>query len=157
MQAEPASSREIGVALRAMGGYWRRLQHRAQAVRSGTRLHNWGIIGMRKFMVAAAALAVMLASNEAALANETGIAIIHSWVKIGARTCFTDHYHYSSGHGPTRSHAQVAAIKSWTWPTALEYGSSWADYRLAAGKSMNCSRSRAVWTCDTQARPCRRY
>lgn len=112
---------------------------------------------MRKLMVAAAALVGMLASNEAAPASETGIAIIHPWVKIGARTCFTDHYHYGSGYGPTRGHAQAAAIKSWTWPTDLEYGSSWADYRLAAGKSMKCSRRGVVWTCDTQARPCRRY
>jgi hypothetical protein len=107
-------------------------------------------------MAAAAALLGMLVLNEGALAGETGIAIIHPWMKIGNRTCFTDHYHYGSGNGPTRSHAQAAAIKSWTWPTDLEYGSSWGDYRLAAGKSMKCSQRGAVWTCDTQARPCRR-
>lgn len=112
---------------------------------------------MRKSFIGAAVLAVMLAPGEVALASETGIAIIHPWVKIGGRTCFTDHYHYGSGNGPTRTHAQAAAIRSWIWPTDLEYGSSWADYRLAAGKSMKCTRGGAVWTCDTQARPCRRY
>jgi hypothetical protein len=105
---------------------------------------------------AVAALAIMLASSAMALANETGIAVIHSWMKIGRKTCFVDHYHYGSGRGPTQGHARSAAVNSWIGPTDLEYGSSWADYRLAASKRMACTRKGVVWTCDTQARPCRR-
>jgi hypothetical protein len=107
----------------------------------------------------ASALALLMAigsSGTAAAADETGIAIIHSWVKIGRKTCFTDHFHYGSGRGPTQMHARAAAIDAWIWPTDLEYGSSWADYRLAVGKSMKCARSEGVWSCDTEARPCRR-
>lgn len=113
---------------------------------------------MRKiFVAAAAAFVAVSAPSGAVLADETGIAVIHSWVKIGRKTCFVDHYHYGSGRGPTQSHAKAAAVNSWVWPTALEYGSSWGDYRLAAGKSMKCARSGPIWTCDTQARACRRY
>jgi hypothetical protein len=91
------------------------------------------------------------------LADETGIAVIHAWVKVGRKTCFTDHFHYGSGNGPTQAHARARAINSWTWPTELEYGSSWANFHLAATKSMKCARNGAGWTCDTQARPCRAY
>ena len=111
---------------------------------------------MRKSFVAATiALGAVLASSGAVLAYETGVAVIHSSVKIGRKTCFVDHYHHGSGSGPTQSHARAAAVNSWVWPTALEYGSSWGDYRLAVGKRMKCTRSHAVWTCDTQARACR--
>ena len=110
---------------------------------------------MRKsFIAAAIALGAVLASSGVVLAYETGIAVIHPWVKVGRKICFEDHYHYGSGSGPTQKQAQADAINSWEWPTGLEYGSSWGDYRLAVGKSMKCTRSGAVWSCDTQARPC---
>lgn len=104
----------------------------------------------------AAAFIAWVASCGSALADETGIAVIHAWVKIGSKTCFTDHFHYGSGRGPTQSHARAAAVNAWIWPTDMEYGSSWADYRLAVSKKMSCTRSGSGWTCDTEARPCRR-
>jgi hypothetical protein len=109
----------------------------------------------RTLAAAALCLVTALGWSGAAAADETGIAAIHPWVKVGRRTCFTDHYHYGSGRGVTQAHARAAAINSWVWPTDLEYGSSWANYRLAAGKDMKCARNGTVWTCDTQARPCR--
>lgn len=113
---------------------------------------------MRKLLMAvAAAVVIVSAPSGAAFADETGIAVIHSWMKIGRKTCFVDHYHYGSGSGPTQAHARAAAVRSWIWPTALEYGSSWGDYRLAAGRTMKCTRSGPLWTCDTQARACRPY
>jgi hypothetical protein len=113
---------------------------------------------MRRILMRGGIMLTMAVAWSGTLAaNETGIANIHAWVKLGRRTCFADHYHYGSGTGPTQAHAQVAAIRSWIWPTDLEYGSSWANYRLAAAKVMKCARHRVLWTCDTQAIPCRGY
>jgi hypothetical protein len=111
----------------------------------------------RHVIALATALVMAVAGSGAVRAYETGIANIHQWVKIGRKTCFLDHYHYGSGNGPTQAHAKARAINSWTWPTELEYGSSWASFRLAATKSMKCARNGAGWTCDVQARPCRAY
>ena len=111
----------------------------------------------RLLTAAALALATTFGAGGGAFANETGIAIIHPWVKIGRKTCFTDHFHYGSGNGATQTHARAAAISAWIWPTDLEYGTSWGNYRLAASKSMKCARRGTLWTCDTQARPCRAY
>ena len=96
-------------------------------------------------------------SSGIAAADETGIAGIHPWVRVGGKTCFDGHYHYGSGSGLTQPQARAAAIRAWAWPTDLEYGSSWAGYRLAVAKTMECKRSGALWNCDTQAVPCRRY
>lgn len=110
---------------------------------------------IKHLIVTLFALANVITWSVESKADETGIAMIHSWAKIGRKTCFSDHYHYGSGRGSTQRQARVEAIKSWIWPTSLEYGSSWADYRLAVGKEMKCARNGAVWNCDLQARPCR--
>jgi hypothetical protein len=112
---------------------------------------------MTKLTVAVLALISIVASGREVSADETGLAAIHAWVKMGRKTCFADHYHFGSGTGATQRMARVEAVKSWTWPTSLEYGSSWADYRLAVGKAVTCTRSGQLWNCDTQARPCRAY
>ncbi|MCC6591724.1 MAG: hypothetical protein IT479_00455 [Xanthomonadales bacterium] len=112
---------------------------------------------MKTLLAAMAMAAALLAPSQSAVASETGLAIIHSWAKAGKKTCFSEHYHYGSGQGATRSQAQAAAVSSWVWPTDLEYGSSWADYRLAADKRLACSRNGVAWSCDTQARPCRPF
>jgi hypothetical protein len=88
-------------------------------------------------------------------ADETGVAGIHTWVKIGRRICLQDHYHDGSGSGATRSQAQREAARAWVDFTAWEYGSSWASYGLAISKSMSCSGGPGHVTCSTQAIPCR--
>ena len=101
-------------------------------------------------------LVVLLSGNAAA--QETGVAEIHSWVKVGRKTCMLDHYHDGNGNGKTRALAQKAAISSWSEFTAWEYGAPWGRYSLAAGKTMNCSQSSpGMWNCHTQARPCRSH
>ena len=89
--------------------------------------------------------------------RETGVAKIHTWVKVGDKTCMLDHFHDGSGNGPTRSHAERAAIRSWAEFTAWEYGDSWRRYSVAASKKMTCSPRSAGWSCAVQARPCRPY
>jgi len=118
---------------------------------------TWRGKGMLKYSaIALLASASVVAGSAESNADETGLAVIHSWVKTKGKTCFRSHNHYGRGSGPTQSQARAEAIKSWIWLTSLEYGNSWASYRLAAGKGMECARNGAVWSCDTQARPCRK-
>jgi hypothetical protein len=65
------------------------------------------------------------------------------------------HIHDGSGSGASKTQAQNAAISSWTSFTAFEYGSDWARYNSAAGKSMKCKPAGSVWSCAVQARPCK--
>jgi hypothetical protein len=88
-------------------------------------------------------------------ADETGVAGIHTWVKVGRRLCLQDHYHDGSGSGATRSQAERDAIRSWIDFTAWEYGSTWGSYGLAIRKSMSCSGGPGHWSCSTQGIPCR--
>jgi hypothetical protein len=90
-----------------------------------------------------------------AAAEETGVASIHPWVRMGHRTCLEGHFHDGSGSGPTRGLAQREAIRAWINFTAWEYGSSWGSYGLAVHKRMGCSGGRGNWYCSTEAIPCR--
>jgi hypothetical protein len=112
---------------------------------------------MTKFLTLAGvfAVAASLAQSAPVQASETGVAGIHSWVRVGGKTCLVDHYHDGSGTGATKGAAQAAAIRSWVDFTAWEYGSSWGRYGLAVGKSMNCDRGTSGWSCNTSARACR--
>jgi hypothetical protein len=112
---------------------------------------------MTKFTTLAGvlALAATLVQGAPVQAAETGVASIHSWVRVGGKTCLVDHYHDGSGSGASKSAAQAAAIRSWVEFTAWEYGSSWGRYGLAVGKSMNCDRGMSGWSCSTSARACR--
>ena len=76
----------------------------------------------------ALALGLVMASGGAAVAQETGLAGLHDWVRVGGRTCLLDHFHDGSGSGPTRAAAQRAAIQAWIDFTAWEYGSRWGSY-----------------------------
>lgn len=99
--------------------------------------------------------AVSMSAATLALADETGLAASHSWRKEGGKVCFSDHWHYGSGSGPTRKAAERDAASAWAGFTAFEYGSTWARYSRAAGKKMSCSQSSGGWNCSVEARPCR--
>jgi hypothetical protein len=103
------------------------------------------------------AVTVALAGLGTAKADdETGIADIHSLVKVGRKTCMLDHFHSGTGSSPTRALAERQAIQSWIDFTAWEYGTSWGRYSIAASKKMTCDRS-GDWSCFVEARPCRPY
>lgn len=92
-----------------------------------------------------------------ALANtETGFAAMHSQARVGGKLCMTDHYHYGSGTGRTKDLAQRAAIGSWQSFTDFEYGGVWARFSNAAAKRVSCSQSGGQYSCQVEARPCRR-
>jgi hypothetical protein len=105
--------------------------------------------------VSALALGLMLAAGGTAVAQETGLAGMHTWVRVGGRTCMLDHFHDGSGSGPTRAAAQRAAIRAWIDFTAFEYGGRWASYGASVSKRMGCSGSPGNYSCSTSSRPCR--
>lgn len=94
---------------------------------------------------------VLSATASPATADDTGFAYAHD---IRGR-CMTDHYHYGSGTGRTKSAAMRDAIASWAGFTALEYGSDWARWGRAAGKGASCSRDSTGFSCSISARPCK--
>jgi hypothetical protein len=115
---------------------------------------------MKKSVTGACALALagLLAGGASAQqGGETGVAEIHSWVKVGRKTCMLDHYHDGQGTGRTKALAEKSAILSWSEFTAWEYGSPWARYSIAVSKGMECSPASGSWSCHVQARPCRPY
>jgi hypothetical protein len=114
---------------------------------------------MWKFVAGMCALALCVSApiTGPVQAQETGVAGIHSWVKVGRKTCMLDHFHDGSGTGSTKKQAERAAIGAWTEFTAWEYGSPWGRYSIAVSKSMECTQSAGSWSCHTQARPCRPY
>jgi hypothetical protein len=100
------------------------------------------------------AVGVLIGAVAPVQAEETGVAGIHSWVKVGRKTCLVDHFHSGSGSGKTRSLAERQAIQSWADFTAWEYGSTWGRYTLAASKKMTCEQGNS-WACFVEARPCK--
>ena len=57
---------------------------------------------------------VLIASSSIPLAaGETGIAAIHTWQKVGAKTCIANHWHHGEGAGASRKEADAKAIKMW--------------------------------------------
>lgn len=107
---------------------------------------------------ACAAIAFVTLGAGTALPQETGMAGIHEWMKVGRNTCMLDHFHDGNGTGRTRRDAEQSAIRSWVEFTAWEYGTPWGNFRIAVSKSMNCTGgNQAGWTCHVQARPCRPF
>ncbi len=105
--------------------------------------------------ISALALGVMLATSGAAVAQDTGLAGMHTWVRVGGRTCLVDHFHDGSGSGPTRAAAQRAAIRAWIDFTAWEYGGRWGSYGASVSKRMSCTGGPGNYSCETSSRPCR--
>ena len=93
-----------------------------------------------------------------AAAQESGLASMHTWRKVGKKTCMADHYHGGSGTGATRQVAEAAAARDWASFTDLEYGRAWADVRIAISKTMNCNQTGANdFSCRIDAMACRPF
>lgn len=116
-----------------------------------------GILSMSKRLILAALGAALLVFSVPFVghADDTGLASIHTWRKIGKKTCFVDHYHDGNGTAATRDKAEASAIRNWVEFTALEYGSDWSSFGNAASKTMTCRQSMSEWICDLAAIPCR--
>jgi hypothetical protein len=109
----------------------------------------------RLALLLAVALSAAGSPTTTASASETGMASIHSWRKVGKKTCLVDHEHSGSGSGVNRQAAELSAIRSWVGFTDLEYGSSWANINQAVGKQMRCSSGTGGIQCDLLATACR--
>lgn len=109
-----------------------------------------------RWTLLAAAAAGMCVCAQTAMADDTGLAGMHSWMKVGRKTCFTDHTHTgnSSGHR-TQRQALKAAIEDWQGFTAFEYGTDWAYFRRANARMKSCSKDSQGWGCTVEGRPCR--
>jgi hypothetical protein len=102
-------------------------------------------------------VAAFTASIAPALAqSETGFASMHTQARVKGKLCMTEHYHYGSGSGSTKALAQRDAIGSWQSFTDFEYGSVWARFNNAEAKKVSCSQSGGSFSCQVEARPCRR-
>ncbi len=107
-------------------------------------------------LAAAAIMAVGAIGVSPVVADETGLASMHEWVKVRGATCYAEHTHYASsvGHRDKKT-AMAAAVKSWAEFTAWEYGTAWANFNAANAKKADCKQSSSGWGCDVEARPCR--
>ena len=88
-------------------------------------------------------------------AQESGLAGLHEWRRVGSKTCFVDHYHDGSGSGPSQQAAVAQAVRSWTDFTVLEYGSAWGSYANSISKSVSCNRGASDFTCSISSIPCK--
>lgn len=115
-------------------------------------------MALKQTLVLAAALAASnLFVSGHALADDTGMASIHSWSKVGRKTCFTDHTHVGNSAGAkTQKTALKAAVKDWQEFTAFEYGTDWAYFKNAHGRMKSCSKDTAGWGCTVEATPCKK-
>jgi hypothetical protein len=95
------------------------------------------------------------AAGRAAVADQTGFAEMHAQARVGNKVCMTEHSHQGGSDGKaTRKVAEVEAIRNWSSFTDFEYGSDWASFSLAVGKTMSCENN-GGWSCSVDARPCR--
>ncbi len=110
---------------------------------------------MMKLLLAAAISIAAFAAPGLAAQEDVGLAGMHDLRREGNRLCMSDHWHYgASGAMPNRKAAQAQAIDSWSSFTAFEYGSEWANFAIAGGKSIECSDGSSGVTCNASARPC---
>lgn len=108
------------------------------------------------FGAAIAGASLVAFCSTMAVADDTGMASMHSWRKEKGRTCFTEHTHYSSSSGAkSKKLAEIEAIKSWAGFTAWEYGTDWANFNKATARIMKCEQSAGGWGCSLEARPCK--
>lgn len=107
-------------------------------------------------LAAAAVVALGGMASTPVVADETGMASMHAWVKVRGKTCYAEHTHFgsSTGHRDKKT-AMAAAAKSWAEFTAWEYGSSWANFNLSVAQKADCKQGPSGWACDVEARPCR--
>jgi len=103
----------------------------------------------------AGAMALALAALPTTVQAQDGMAGMHSWVRIGGRTCMLAHFHDGSATGKTQAEAERAAITAWESFTAWEYSHRWGRYSNAVSKSKTCNGTRGEFSCTVSARPCR--
>lgn len=110
---------------------------------------------MKKTVLYAGALALVMLAPVGAAQAQDGLAGMHAWVRVGGRTCMADHFHDGTGTGSNKNQALAAAIRAWQDFTAWEYSNRWGRYSNAVSKSQSCSGGPGNFSCSVSARPCR--
>lgn len=100
-------------------------------------------------------LGCVLLTAAGAHASDTGFAYSHDLRKEGGRLCMSEHSHFGSGSGRSKAAAQAAAARSWADFTSFEYGTAWARWSVARGKSVRFTKDASGWSADVDARPCK--
>lgn len=111
---------------------------------------------MRRKLIAALVFSASLTATAQAFAKNDDLLAPHSAYIKGRTQCFDAHTHVGGADGRTKRTALKAAIREWQSFTAWEYGSTWASYRRAAGKTVEYIKAEVGWTARVEARPCRR-
>ena len=107
-------------------------------------------------IAAGAALLVSLPVVVPVQAQETGLAAIHEWVRVGRKTCMASHTHDGAGTGKTKKAAEKAAIQSWESFTRWEYGPPWGRFSESISKTINCDKTTSSeFSCQVNSRPCK--
>ena len=111
---------------------------------------------MKRVTIAAIPLAAFFVLGAGhASADQSGMAGMHDQYVAKGRRCFTSHTHVGTGVlSRSKRQATASAARDWSAFTSFEYGSSWASWRVAVGKTVECERSGRGWLCEVQARPC---
>jgi len=115
---------------------------------------------MRRQLLAVCALICLLNTTpSSALADDTGLATsLHATVRIGRHLCMAEHTHFGTG-SPQKNKklATISAIRDWGGFTAWEYGTDWANWKIAQGRTVSCAASASGLQCTVSARACRTY
>lgn len=111
--------------------------------------------------LSATAVAVEAAPKRRAAAapagEETSLVGLHDVRREGGKLCMSTHTHLiSGGSQPTRKAAEAEALRQWAAFTGWEYGRSWGNPLNGADRTMKCNGSGNSFSCDYEARPCRR-
>ena len=110
---------------------------------------------MRPQRITALILLLIVATTSHAYAMEAGFTAPHSWRIERNKICFDEHSHVGGAEAMTKRAAHKAAIREWREFTAWEYGSVWASYKRASGKSVEYTKAAVGWFARVYARPCR--
>lgn len=109
------------------------------------------------FKAAGAAVAIVFCFAASPAMAQDGLAGLHDQVRIGNKVCMADHFHSGSSSGmPSKKAAEMEAIRSWAGFTAWEYGNQWGSFAMAESRRVQCQQSGGAWSCNIEARPCRR-
>ena len=90
-------------------------------------------------------------------AQDSALLALHEQRREGRKICLVGHFHAGAASGQrSKKTALKAAMRDWQGFTAWEYGNRWGLWKNASNKSATCQQVGNTWSCDVEARPCRR-
>ena len=92
------------------------------------------------------------------MASQDGALVgLHDLRREGGRVCMSEHTHVGSSTGQaSRKAAEVVAQREWSSFTGWEYGGQWGNPSIAGSRTFRCSGGGNSYSCEFEARPCRR-